>query len=225
MNLAGATRATLSYAIAETGFEGAPDNDTVTVFFSRDGTDFVQVDLINNTTNNATRTIDLTQFGQDRLRRTAVRFVANNLEAGDTVTINNLNIQATVPAATPTVDHSATFTEGGASVPIASLPSITDDGTTIASARIVLTNASTGDQLVIGGLPAGIAGISRRQPGRSPLHSRAQRASPHTRTPSRRSRIRTALKHRLEVTVSSPLRSTTGSSIAISQPQRSKSCQ
>ena len=96
MNLAGATRATLSYAIAETGFEGAPDNDTVRVFFSRDGTDFVQVDLINNTTNNATRNIDLTQFGTGPFTaNAAVRFVANNLEAADTVTINNLNIQAT----------------------------------------------------------------------------------------------------------------------------------
>ena len=46
-----------------------------------------------------------------------------------------------------TNDYSAGFTEGGASVHIASGPGITDDGTTIYSAKVVLTNAKPGDSL------------------------------------------------------------------------------
>ena len=44
VGLAGATAATLSYSIAETGLDGAADNDSITVFFSRDGVTFVQVE-------------------------------------------------------------------------------------------------------------------------------------------------------------------------------------
>ncbi|PZR94843.1 MAG: calcium-binding protein [Stutzerimonas stutzeri] len=158
-DLTAATGAVLSYTVAENGLDAGADGDTVTVLFSRDGTTFVPVDVINITTNNATRTIDLSQFGTGPFTQNAtIRFVASSLEGGDTVQINNLSLQITVPAATPTVDHEAAFTEGGAAVAIASLPSITDDETTIASARVVLTNASTGDQLVVGGLPAGITG-------------------------------------------------------------------
>ena len=72
--------------------------------------------------------------------------------------IDNLSIVVTMPAAVPTVDVEAIFTEDGEATPIASLPGISDDSTTMASARVVLTNASAGDQFVIGGLPNGIAG-------------------------------------------------------------------
>ena len=70
--------------------------------------------------------------------------------------IDNVSVNLLVPAATPTVNHSATFTEGGAAVTIANNPSIVDDAVQMVSARIVLTNAQAGDNLNVGNLPAGI---------------------------------------------------------------------
>ena len=66
----------------------------------------------------------------------------------------------TTVAATPVQTNiSSTFIENQAAISIASEPLITDfDGTTLASARIVLTNASAGDALAVGTLPAGITG-------------------------------------------------------------------
>lgn len=152
VNLAGATSARLSYTINE---QGVDVGEQVQVFYSADGTNFSLVDTITGATNNATRDIPLTgPFTANAV----IRFVTTGLEAGDFVFIDNVAVDMTKPAAAPTIDHEATFTEGGAAVAIASEPSITDDGAQIASARIVLTNASAGDQLVVGGLPAGIAG-------------------------------------------------------------------
>jgi Ca2+-binding RTX toxin-like protein len=92
VDLAGATGGTLSYTVAET--LGA--DDTITVLFSRDGTNFVQVDLINSATNNTPRNIDLTSFGTGPFTANAVvRFVASSLETGDSVSIDNLVINAT----------------------------------------------------------------------------------------------------------------------------------
>ena len=93
VNLADATGATLSYSIVEA--IGA--DDTITVSFSRDGTNFTQVDQITSATNTvATRTIDLTQFGTGAFTGNAiVRFVTTSLETNDLVTIDNLTINAT----------------------------------------------------------------------------------------------------------------------------------
>lgn len=95
VDLAGATAATLSYSIVETGLDAA--DDTIIVSFSRDGVTFVQVDLINDTTNTvANRTIDLSSFGTGPFTaNAAIRFVASSLETGDSVNIDNLTINAT----------------------------------------------------------------------------------------------------------------------------------
>ncbi|TCR68507.1 peroxidase family protein [Bosea sp. BK604] len=104
VNLAGATAATLTYSIVETGLDLG--DDTVTVFFSRDGTTFVQVDLINDATNTVPlRTIDLSLFGTGPFTaNAAIRFVASSLEAGDSVNIDTLTINFTNPALNTGVD-------------------------------------------------------------------------------------------------------------------------
>ncbi len=107
VNLAGAATASLSYSIVETGLDAGADNDSVTVFFSRDGTNFVQVDQITSTTNTpaAPRNIDLTQFGTGPFTaNAAIRFVASSLEAGDTVAIDNLVVNFTTVTTTPAGD-------------------------------------------------------------------------------------------------------------------------
>lgn len=95
VDLAGATAATLSYSIVETGLDAG--DDTISVFFSRDGVTFVQVDTINDGTNTVpTRTIDLSLFGTGPFTaNAAIRFVASSLEAGDSVNIDSLTINAT----------------------------------------------------------------------------------------------------------------------------------
>jgi len=95
VDLAGATTATLSYSIVETGLDTG--DDSIGVFFSRDGVTFVEVDTINDGTNTVpTRTIDLSLFGTGPFTaNAAIRFVASSLEAGDSVNIDSLTINAT----------------------------------------------------------------------------------------------------------------------------------
>ena len=104
VNLAGAASASLSYSIVETGLD-ASDN-SITVSFSRDGVNFVQVDLIDNATNTVgTRTIDLSLFGTGPFTaNAAIRFVASSFEAGDSVNIDNLVVNFTTVSVATGVD-------------------------------------------------------------------------------------------------------------------------
>ena len=93
----------------------------------------------------------------------AIRFVSSAIStAGEEVRINNFNIATTTSTTTtvpgtPGNNYQTSYTENGLGVAIATGSVITDDGTTMASARVVLTNASAGDVLsVLGGLPGGI---------------------------------------------------------------------
>jgi Ca2+-binding RTX toxin-like protein len=146
LDLAGVSSATLSYSVEEFGLDA--NDDTLRVFFSRDGSEanFVQVDLINNTTGNATRSINLSGLGPFTANA-AIRFVASSFEAGDQVAIDNLAVDFVKPANPPTVNHEVTFTEGDSPVAIASLPGIVEDTGVINGATIVLTNAQAGDVL------------------------------------------------------------------------------
>lgn len=88
--------------------------------------------------------------------------VDGGFETGETFFIDNVNIAVTrsltttVPGAAGN-NYETTYTENGAGVAIAAGPVITDDGANLASARVVLTNASAGDVLsVAGALPSGI---------------------------------------------------------------------
>lgn len=96
VNLANATASTLSYTVARNGLDAGTDNDAVTVFFSRDGIDFVLVDTINSTSSLATRNIDLNLFGTGPFTaNAAIRFVVNTLETGEFVSIDSLAITRT----------------------------------------------------------------------------------------------------------------------------------
>jgi len=153
INLAGVTSARLSFDADPNNLDGG---ELVRVLYSADGVVFNQLDTIVGNGGNTTRSFDLTG---PFTANSAIRFEVTSLNAAnETVNIDNLSVVVTVPAAIPTIDVGATFTEDGPATPIASLPNIADDSATMASARIVLTNASAGDQLVVGGLPAGIAG-------------------------------------------------------------------
>lgn len=145
VDLTGATTASLTYSVQENGLDA--NDDTLTVLFSRDGSEanFVQIDLINSTTNGAIRNFDLTSYGPFTANA-AIRFVASSMESGDSVNIDNVAINFTKPAV---VNYETTFTEGGNEVDIADAPRIVEDSGEIYSARIVLTNAQAGDQLEV----------------------------------------------------------------------------
>lgn len=150
LNLAGATTARISYTVAESGLD---QGDTVTVWFSANGTTFTQIDTINAATNSATRSFDLTgPFSASAV----VRFTSTALGNNDIVDIDNVAVEFTRPAAAPSVNYATSFVENGTPVAIASGPVVTDEDGGLVSARIVLTNAQNGDELAVGALPAGI---------------------------------------------------------------------
>ncbi|WP_201865004.1 Ig-like domain-containing protein [Microvirga soli] len=82
-----------------------------------------------------------------------------NGNTADIVDIGSVTIDFTVPAPADGRNHTAAYTENAVGVSVANRPGITDDGTTLVSAKIVLTNAQLGDDLDIGALPAGISGV------------------------------------------------------------------
>ena len=105
VDLGAAAGATLAYTVAHTGLDGAPDGDSVTVFFSRDGTDFVQVDQITNASALTPRNINLSAFGTGPFTaNAAIRFVTNTLETGEFVSIDDLVITRTTVTTSPAGD-------------------------------------------------------------------------------------------------------------------------
>ncbi|MGP1664481.1 MAG: hypothetical protein ACTS5I_00910 [Rhodanobacter sp.] len=156
--LAGAASARLTYAVEESGLDGGGDNDNIQLQFSSNGTNgWVTVDTINSTTGNATRNADLPG---PFTATSAIRFVASSLEGGDIVDIGSIAIEFTAAAPADGLDFASSFTENGPNAPISNRPGITDDGATLASAKILLTNAQSGDALEWSTpLPAGISAV------------------------------------------------------------------
>lgn len=138
VELGGKQSASLAYSVNEDNLD---PGETVTVFFSRDGSEaaMVQIDQITGTTGNANRSIALAgPFTQNAF----IRIVASNISAAnETVNIDNLVVSFTESV---TRDYETTFTEDGADQSIASGPLIIEDDR-IVSARVVLTNAQAGD--------------------------------------------------------------------------------
>lgn len=157
IDLSAAAETRLTYSIQENGFD---PGETVEVLFAADGTNFVRVELIDNNTGNANRTVDLTgPFASNA----AIRFVVSNVNGNnESVEIDNISFQTLVPAAVPSKDHAFTYVEQANAQSIASLPDITSDRPEIASARIVLTNPQTADELNVGSLAG--TGISASAP-------------------------------------------------------------
>ncbi|WP_051960519.1 peroxidase family protein [Devosia riboflavina] len=150
VNLAGATSATLSYSIVESGLD--ENDDSLTVYFSRTGleADFVQVDLINNSTNTVNRSINLNLFGSGEFTaNAAIRFVASSYEGTDSVAIDNLSISFT----TSTTNTAGDLLNGGNG----------DDTYVInlGDGSDVITESSGTDRIVIGaGVLTGLTAFS-----------------------------------------------------------------
>ena len=224
VNLAGVTSATVSYSFDEAGFDAG---EIVTVVFSRDGTALETVQVINNNSGQGTTTFNLTgPFTANAFIRFVVSGTNNNSGGGDNVAIDNLAINFVKPVTPPNEDFAASFTENGAAVAIASGPLVTDtDSTSLVSARIVLTNAELGDELVvIGTLPAGIAAsLDNTVSGQLILNLTGEATFwPPTSLPSSRSCSITTRTARSPAFGRSMSQSTMGSPTATSRPPRSQ---
>ncbi|WP_249128098.1 peroxidase family protein [Bradyrhizobium lablabi] len=169
VNLAGLTTATLSFSYdRNNGTSSIDAGETVQVQYSASGSftpgNFTVLQTINDTSggfdgaDTSSFNLNLTGAGAN----SAIRFVSTGIDAGEYVLINNFNIATTTVTTTtvpggPGNNYTTTFTEDGGAVAIVAGPVVTDDGPTIVSARVVLTNASAGDVLsTVGGLPGGI---------------------------------------------------------------------
>ncbi|ATU94434.1 peroxidase family protein [Phyllobacterium zundukense] len=170
VNLSGLTTATLSFDYDRLNNGNSIDGgETVQVQYSASGSftagNFVVLQTIDNNSggfdgaDTSSFNLNLTGAGAN----SAIRFVSSAIStAGEEVRINNVNIATTTSTTTtvpgtPGNNYQTTYNENGLGVAIAAGTLITDDGTTMASARVVLTNASAGDVLsVLGGLPGGI---------------------------------------------------------------------
>lgn len=148
VNLAGAESARLSFSANPDNLE---NDDYVSVQFSADGVTFAEIDRI--TGDGGTENLSFNLTGPFTANA-AIRFVATSFENGgifgssnDVVQIDNVTVDFSKPAATPTVNHETTFTENSAVVAIAANPGIVEDSGVIRGATIVLTNAQAGDAL------------------------------------------------------------------------------
>ncbi|QRM31582.1 peroxidase family protein [Microvirga sp. VF16] len=171
VNLSGVTNATLSFDYDRlNGIENLDAGETVEVQYSQTGSfavgNYTVLQTINSNSGNfftgagsSSFNLNLTGAGAN----SAIRFVSTAINgANERVTIDNFNIATTTTTTTtvpgtPGNNYVTAYTENGPAIAIAAGAVITDDGTTINSARVVLTNASAGDVLsVAGGLPGGI---------------------------------------------------------------------
>lgn len=168
VNLDGVTRATLSFDWEADDLDGG---ETVQVQV-RNTTDpngawtNLGGALGGDTTGNFSQALPAGMIGANTQIRFLIAgsFDANGGGAADNENffVDNVNIQTETDTVTPVPggpgnNYATTFTEDGPAVAVALGPVITDDGATIASARVVLTNASAGDALsVLPGLPGGI---------------------------------------------------------------------
>jgi len=173
VDLTGAASATLSFNYQLTSFD-AVDKVVASVSFNG-GTTWHEARTIvgtntagpnaNNNGGQSSVNIDLASLksaGETFGANTVVKFeaitslanqatgLANGLSLNNGyVAIDNLSISATKPVADadPFPNNTSTFTEKGGGANIAVNPLITDDGTTLFSAKVVLTNLQAGDVL------------------------------------------------------------------------------
>ncbi len=158
VNLSGVTRATLSFDYQADDLDGG-ENVVVEARNSTTGAWTELTTIGGDTTNSFSVQLPAGLVGAN----TQIRFRAGGTyEAGENFFIDNVNIATQTDTITPVPgtpgnNYQTSYAENGLGVAIAAGALITDDGTTMASARVVLTNASAGDVLsVLGGLPGGI---------------------------------------------------------------------
>ncbi|MDH4415071.1 MAG: peroxidase family protein, partial [Rhizobium sp.] len=152
LNLAGATSAQLTFDVRDTNI-GFGDTERLTLDYSTDGgVTFTELRVFNGQ-NAEAQTVTLPG---PFVANAVIRFTTTAANAGEFFFVDDINVSVTRPAAAPSVDITSTFMENSTPISVGSEPRITDDGTTLASARIVLTNARPGDQLSAQGVPNGI---------------------------------------------------------------------
>ncbi len=160
LDLTGRTTATLSFDYSENSFDGNPENVVASFSFNGGTTWHVLPLTLNSGTNGggnySVELSNLLGLGESFGANNIVKFEAFTSNGGDGyIAIDNLNVSTTVTtttnvAGTPGSGDATTFTENGARVAIASFPAIADDSATMASAKVVLTDAIAGDTLRIG---------------------------------------------------------------------------
>ncbi|MDP3254400.1 peroxidase family protein [Bosea sp. (in: a-proteobacteria)] len=157
LNLANAVSATVSFTISDVNITGA-DNEEIIFEVSGDGVTFTTLETFDNGDGAQSFILPASALTANAV----LRFRSNNtLDGGqnpESFSIDNLAVNAVflAPSATPSVDVTANYDEDAVAVSIGSDPRITDFGSTLASARIVLTNAFPGDTLVV---PASLAAL------------------------------------------------------------------
>jgi len=159
VNLTGVTRATLSFNWEADDLDGG-ETVSIQVRNTVAGPWTNLQTLGGDTTGTFSMQLPAGMIGAN----TQIRFVtAGTFDGGENFYVDNVNIQTEIDTITPVPagpgnNYATTFTEDAGAIAIALGTVITDDGTTINSARVVLTNASAGDALsVAGALPGGIA--------------------------------------------------------------------
>ena len=151
INLTGVSSANLSFDYSENSFDG--NNEQVVASFSFDnGVTWHNLATFNgNTGNGGSYSGNLSTLlgpGESFGANGILKFEAFTSNGGNGyIAIDNVNVALTTntPVNDASYNYSTTFTENGAAVAISAGPGITDDGTVIHSAKIVLTNAKDGD--------------------------------------------------------------------------------
>ncbi|MDH4440131.1 MAG: peroxidase family protein [Rhizobium sp.] len=151
LNLSGASSAQLTFNVTDNNI-GAGDTERLTLEYTTDGTNFTVLQTFNGQNGG---NISVTLPGPFTANA-AIRFTTTAANTQEFFFVDDLNVAVTRVAASPSVDITSTFTEGGGAISVGSEPRITDEGSTLSSARIVLTNAKQGDTLNTQGVPNGL---------------------------------------------------------------------
>jgi Ca2+-binding RTX toxin-like protein len=154
VNLAGATAATLTFDFEDQSLD-AGENVVVQAF---NGTVWQTISTLGGSTPTGSASFSVALTPAQIGAFSGIRFVTEGgFDNNENFFIDNVRVTFSSPAASPSANYATTYNENGAAIAIASGPAITDDGTTLASARVLLTNAQPGDTLAWLTLPAGIS--------------------------------------------------------------------
>lgn len=156
VNLEGATSALLTFDFTRSMNSS---QERVLIQVSNGNGSFTTVHTITGSSaaSGTVANIDLSAYAS---ANTTIRiFVEDVLDAGEFVFIDDIKIDYVKNTTVSSTSIDAAFVEGSGAVSVAADgASITDaDHTTMASAKIVLTNAKAGDVLAVGSLPSGIS--------------------------------------------------------------------
>ncbi len=166
LDLSGMQSATVSFFVDDNGVSAGGlvgDDERLHFDFAADGVNFITLATFDgNNGGNSSLTLPI---GNGFTTNAAIRFrLEGTLDNGllgfgaERFIVDNLVINAsgTRPVTPPNRDITSTFIEGQDPISVGSEPLITDNGQTLASARVVLTNAQLGDSLAVAILPSGI---------------------------------------------------------------------